>query len=175
VISLRVRESAGISAWLAWVAAVVISGCVAQESDVGGAPVRLAPDFTLQDVHGTEFSLADFRGKTVVIDFWATWCVPCLYQIPALNEYWARYREGEEVVVIGVAIDVEGAEIVAPWIAEQGVEYLILIGEESLAREYGAMGFPTIAVVNPDGEIVAMHAGIIDVDELEDLISQTKS
>jgi cytochrome c-type biogenesis protein len=163
-----------MSAWLALFAAVAMVGCVVENSGVGGAPVRAAPDFTLPDVHGTEFSLADYRGKTVVLDFWATWCVPCLYQIPVLNQYRARHRDSGEVVVIGVAVDVEGAEIVAPWIAEQGVEYLILIGDEGLSREYGAMGFPTIAVVNPDGEIAAMHAGIVDMDELEDLISQTK-
>ena len=150
-----------------------MTGCVVQNGDGTGAPLRPAPDFTLPDVHGTEFSLSDYRGKTVVIDFWATWCVPCLYQIPVLNEFWVNHRDGGEIVVIGVAVDVEGAEVVAPWVAEQGVEYQILIGDEGLSREFGVMGFPTIAIVNPDGDIVATHAGILNVDDLEALIARS--
>ncbi len=159
-----------MSAWVVLAAVVVFTGCSVQQGDETSAVLRPAPDFTLPDVHGTEFSLSDYRGKTIVIDFWATWCLPCLYQIPVLNELWARRRDNGDVAVIGVAVDVEGAEVVAPWIDAQGVEYQILIGDEGLAREFGVMGFPTIAIVNPDGDIERLHAGIIDVEDLEDLI-----
>ena len=162
-------------AWLVLMAVAAILGCVAQDSEGTGAPLRPAPDFTLPDVHGTEVSLSDFRGKIVVIDFWATWCVPCLYQIPVLNEFWTSRRDGGEIVVIGVAVDVEGAEVVAPWIAEQGVEYQILIGDEGMSREFGVMGFPTIAIINAKGEIAALHAGIIDGDDLAELIERSAS
>lgn len=164
-----------ISTWIALAALLAFLACTVQQGDGTPAPARPAPDFTLPDIHGKEFSLSDYRGKTLVIDFWATWCIPCLYQVPVLNEIWASHRDAGEVVVIGVAVDVEGAEVVAPWIAEQGVQYQILIGDDALAREFGAMGFPTIAIVNPDGDIESLHAGIVDLEDLEALIRSRAS
>jgi peroxiredoxin len=170
VISTGVQELTRRSGWLLLALCLAFSGCSIQDSGQTRGPARPAPDFTLPDVHGTEFSLSDYRGKTVVIDFWATWCLPCLYQIPVLNELWDSHRDSGAIAVVGVAVDVEGAEVVAPWIEEQGVEYQILIGDEGLAREFGAMGFPTIAIVSPDGDIESLHAGVIDLEGLEELI-----
>lgn len=129
-----------------------------------------APLFTLMDLEGNAVSLADYRGKTVIIDFWATWCPPCIFQVPELNKLWVAHREQGDVAVLGVAIDVEGAEIVGPWVKEQGVEYKILIGDEGLAAEYGAPGFPTLVVVRPDGTLESMHVGLIEYDVLEELV-----
>ena len=129
-----------------------------------------APLFTLVDLEGNAVSLADYRGKTVIIDFWATWCPPCIFQVPELNKLWVAHQEQEDVAVLGVAIDVEGAEVVGPWVKEQGVEYTILIGDEGLAAEYGAPGFPTLVVVRPDGTVESMHVGLIEYDVLEELV-----
>jgi thiol-disulfide isomerase/thioredoxin len=108
------------------------------------------------------------------LDFWATWCLPCIYQIPVLNEFWKAHRDAGDVAVIGVAVDTEGAEIVAPWTEERGVEYQIVIGDEALARKFGAMGFPTLAVITPDGEIDSLHVGVVDLEKLESLVAQFK-
>jgi peroxiredoxin len=133
-------------------------------------PRKPAPAFTLKNVAGQEISLADFRGKIVVVDFWATWCPPCIYQVPELNKLWLAHREAGDVAVIGVAVDVEGVEVVGPWVAEQGVEYPIVMGDETLAREFGALGFPTMAIVDPDGNIESLHVGLIEFEELENLL-----
>ncbi|HXV37513.1 MAG TPA: TlpA disulfide reductase family protein [Myxococcota bacterium] len=156
-------------------------GCGAQQRDeargeqpeVAAAekPAKPAPSFALPGLDGSTIALADQRGKPVVIDFWATWCVPCLYQVPELNEFWKKHRERGDVAVIGVAVDVEGASVVGPWIEEQGVEYAIALGDERLAREFGVMGFPTLAIVRPDGNIDSLHVGLIEVEELEKLVA----
>jgi thiol-disulfide isomerase/thioredoxin len=155
-------------------------GCGAQEGGDAGAsaseaasekPKRQAPNFELKGVDGSPVSLADHRGKPVLIDFWATWCIPCIYQVPELNAFWKIHREAGDVAVIGVAVDVEGASVVAPWIEENGVEYQIAIGDEGLAREFGVMGFPTLALIASDGSIESLHVGLIEVEDLESLVA----
>ena len=171
---------ARISIWAALAISLPVLSCSVQDGgDAGssanaGVPKRAArpaPDFTLPDLQGQDVSLADFRGKTVVLDFWATWCLPCIYQVPVLNEFWSAHRDAGDVAVIGIAVDVEGAEIVGPWIEEHGVEYQIVIGDERLARKFGAMGFPTLAIITPDGDIDSLHVGLLELEELESLVA----
>jgi peroxiredoxin len=134
------------------------------------AAQRAAPDFTLPHLNAGEerasITLSSLRGKTVVIDFWATWCAPCEYQVPELNEFYEAHRD-DGYEVLGVSVDTDGPEVVAKWIAEKGVRYPILLGDEDLARRFGAPGFPTLVVVAPDGSIRFMHSGFLERAELE--------
>ncbi len=171
-----VRAGVQVAILMLPVVLLPVLGCSAQDGgDLGasasGKPRRPAPNFNLKAVDGSPVSLAEHRGKPVVIDFWATWCVPCIYQVPELNAFWKIHREAGDVAVIGVAVDVEGASVVAPWIEEKGVEYPIAIGDESLAREFGVMGFPTLAIISPDGNIESLHVGLIELEELERLLA----
>lgn len=174
------RAAAQMAPWVFWVVLLPVLGCSVQDgADLGASaseaafakPSRPAPNFTLKGVDGSPVSLADYRGRPVVVDFWATWCVPCIYQVPELNAFWKIHRETGDVAVIGVAVDFEGASVVAPWIEEKGVEYPIAIGDESLARKFGVLGFPTLAIISPDGNIESLHVGLIEVDELERLVA----
>jgi thiol-disulfide isomerase/thioredoxin len=175
------RAIAASALALAWLA----SGCSrvderattggAEREAAGEAPRDRAPAFTLPDLQGRPVQLADFGGRTVVIDFWATWCPPCLFQVPELNAFWKKHRDAGDVAVIGVAVDAEGAEVVGPWVEEQGVEYPILLGDEDLARRFGAQGFPTLAIVRSDGTLASLHVGLIEVAELEALLAPLRA
>jgi protein-disulfide isomerase-like protein with CxxC motif len=72
-------------------------------------------------------------------------------------------------------VDTEGAEVVAPWVAEQKVEYPILLGDEGLARRFGAQGFPTLALVRPDGTLDSLHVGLVEVAQLEELLGPLRA
>lgn len=136
---------------------------------VGGeADGARAPEFTLPDLLGNKISLADHRGRPVIIDFWATWCAPCVQQIPVLNAFQAAHYG--EVAVLGIAVDSRGIEAVAPFATEHGIQYPVLLGDESLAQDYGAFGFPSLYVIAPDGSIAANHVGVISEEELEEAL-----
>ena len=132
---------------------------------VARAP-RPAPPFELEDLQGKTVRLSEFAGRTVVIDFWATWCIPCEKQIPVLNAF-HKSPKGQDVALLGISVDVGGREVVAPFAAEHGVQYPVLLGEETLAFDYGATGFPALAVVDPQGRIDSLHLGVIDRSALE--------
>jgi thiol-disulfide isomerase/thioredoxin len=173
-----VRSSTRAATLGCLVLALALAACSdAPSGQAGGAEPQAESepmDFTLPDLEGTPVHLADFRGKTVIIDFWATWCPPCIFQVPELNEFWIANEARGDVMVIGVAVDVEGAEVVSPWAEEQGVEYQLVIGDEEVARDFGAMGFPTLVILRPDGSIDSRHVGLIEAEELEELVATSR-
>lgn len=132
------------------------------DPELGGAA---APPFALEDLAGRGVTLEDFRGKAVVLDFWATWCTPCVFQIPVLNAFHEQY--GDRVAVIGISVDAAGREVVEPFAEDHAIAYPILLGDEGLAQRYGASGFPTLFVLTPDGQIDSAHIGLVEQGALE--------
>jgi len=158
----------------AWLLTGIACGDARPPGDAEAAPqaaaeeqARVAPEFTLESLNGGVVRLADLRGKTVIIDFWATWCPPCEFQVPELNAFWEAHREDGDVAVLGISVDVEGPEVVQAWAEEKDVRYEVLVGGEDLARRFGALGFPTLYVVTPDGRVDSEHVGLIEVADLE--------
>jgi peroxiredoxin len=135
---------------------------------------REAPDFTLETLTGETVRLADLRGKTVVIDFWATWCPPCEFQVPELNAFWQAHKEDGDVEVLGISVDVEGPDVVSAWAKEKDVQYKVLVDGEDLARRFGALGFPTLYIITPDGGVDSEHVGLIEVADLETALARQR-
>ena len=173
------RPHAGWCACVGAALALAWLGCAADEPTASPGAAGAAEqgrgmaalDFTLPDLQGKPIRLSDFRGKAVIIDFWATWCPPCIFQVPELNRLAAAHRETGNVVVIGVSVDVEGPAVVAPWVEEHAVGYTIVFGDEELAAEFGVFGFPTLVIIGPEGELDSRHVGLIEYDTLEDLVA----
>lgn len=136
---------------------------------------ELAPDFEHPDLEGASVRLSALRGRTVVIDFWATWCPPCVFQPAELNAFLERQGARGDVVVLGIEVGGASVEEIRTWAEENDAvaRYPVLTGaDEDLARRFGALGFPTLVVVAPDGTIDSNHVGLTTADELEEIIAE---
>lgn len=124
-------------------------------------------DFDLPDLNGKIVSLEDFKGKVLVINFWATWCPPCEEDMPKLNQLQKRYKN-EGLVVIGIALDKDSLNLVEPFVREKRIGYPILRGnEEVLGTVEDFSGVPTTLIVDPKGDIKKKYDGSFDKDDLE--------
>ena len=174
----KTSRSAALRFWLlaALLAIGAFASCVdsADENrpkDKSAKPREAAPAFSLPTLGAdSAVSLESLRGKTVILDFWATWCTPCEFQVPELNAFHEAHRADSDVALFGISIDTEGPDVVARWTTEKGVRYPILLADEELAMQYGAQGFPTVVVIRGDGTIDSRHAGLIQQAELEEIL-----
>ncbi len=116
-----------------------------------------APGFTLKDLDGQEVDLADFRGQTVVLNFWATWCAPCRAEIPAFSSF---ARNNPDIPVLGIAVDGPVGKLKVAK-RDMGIDYPVLVGDAATVQAYGASTLPTTVVVGPDGEVAAVHVGLM--------------
>ena len=124
-------------------------------------PPTVNLDFTLKDMNGHDVRLADYRGKPILINFWATWCGPCMLETPELVELAADYRDSE-LVILGISTD-DTAEQIRPFAARYKVSYPLLVGRdrEDVFSAFGlGAGIPTTVFVRPDGSIAARLLGI---------------
>jgi peroxiredoxin len=121
-------------------------------------PGDASPDWTLKDLKGASHQLGDFVGKIVVLDFWATWCLPCLKAMECIEKLHTSFAK-KGVVFLGVNIWEKGDP--ARFVKEKGFTYQIIQNGDDVAKDYGvaAMGIPTIYVIGPDGKILFGESG----------------
>ena len=137
------------------------------------------PDVMLKTMDDKNVTLADYKGKVVLVNFWATWCEPCLGEIPDLIQLQRKYNS-RGFTILGVAMDEEGKSVVAPWVEKQRFDvngqkepfdYPILIGNGDVADKFGGLlGYPTTVLISRDGKQVKRITGPISEDEISKTI-----
>lgn len=143
----------------------------------GGVANAAAPEINVQipTLGGASASIDQYKGKVVLVNFWATWCAPCRTEIPWLIEFNQKYGP-KGLVILGVAMDDEGAKVVQPWVQgqrfevnghSQTMDYQILAGNTKIAEKFGGiLGMPTSMLYSRDGKRIKTIVGVIDHDDL---------
>ncbi|MGE5173017.1 MAG: TlpA disulfide reductase family protein [Betaproteobacteria bacterium] len=137
--------------------------CTEKSAQSGGA---VASDFTLQDLNGKNVKLSDYKGKVVLLDFWATWCPPCRASIPAIEKIHKMYKD-KGLVVLAVSLDDGGWDSVKSFITEYGITYTVLKGTEDVAVNYMVRTIPMLLVLDKQGRISKRYLGFGDEEDLE--------
>jgi peroxiredoxin len=144
----------------------IFSSCqsrmAASRLTVGSTP----PDFTLQDSNGAPIKLSEYKGKVVLLDFWATWCTGCKEEIPWYMEFAKKY-EHSGLAVIGVSVDQEGWTVVRPFMRDKQMNYPVVLGDDNLAKRYNLTSMPLTLLIDREGKIAVSHAGVVDKTDFE--------
>jgi peroxiredoxin len=140
---------------------------VAESSTAADGTGQTAANFALRALDGHTIRLSDFRGKVVLLNFWATWCAPCRVEMPWLVEFHQRYRS-RGLEVVGVALDDGGRDEIARFVRERHVDYIILLKDDAVADAYGGGRFlPQTFLIGRDGRILRHGSGLLDRTQLE--------
>lgn len=140
------------------------------QTPVASATGNAAPDFTVTSIDGKKLSLSDYKGKVVLLDFWATWCTPCRAEIPAFVEMQQKYG-AQGFQVVGISMD-DDAGPVKKFYEEFKMNYPVAVGDDKLAQSFGGvLGLPVNFVIDRDGRIVKKFLGATDVTVIEKEVS----
>jgi peroxiredoxin len=141
---------------------------------------KAAPEFSLTEADGKPIDLANYRGKVVLLDFWATWCGGCKLEIPWYMEFDAKYKR-QGLAVIGVSMDEDGWKAVKPFLAQKrdpetggntAMKYPVVIGNDTLAKQYSLTSMPMTLLIDREGKIALSHTGVVNRDDFEGHIRQ---
>lgn len=144
-------------------------GAVTLVGDVRGVS---APDFELASLDGKKIRLSDYRGKAVLLNFWATWCSPCKVEMPWFVDLQKKYGS-DGLVILGVAMDDSEAPKIAQFTSELGVNYPVLLGTDKVSEEYGNVQFlPTTFYIDREGRIIGKDTGLLGRGEIEENIQK---
>jgi len=129
---------------------------------------KAAPAFELPDLKGAKVHAADFKNKVLLVNFWATWCAPCIVEIPWFVEFQNKYGP-QGLQVIGISLDETGTKDVKPFVEKHHMTYPILLGNDKTAEQFGGiLGLPTTFIVDRDGKYYAMHRGLVQRGDVEE-------
>src|SRR5579863_7342627 len=155
--------------WVLFGLALAAAALIRYSWEPGGLSARIgdpkdrrsAPDFALTDATGASVQLSGYKGKVVLLNFWATWCGPCKVEIPWFVQFQQTYKD-RDFAVIGVSMDDDGWTSVKPYVTEKKINYRIIIGDDKLAQIYGGVeSLPTSFVIDRGGRIASSHVGLV--------------
>jgi peroxiredoxin len=159
-------------------AGLALNGC----SNVGSVRAAVqsekdrqkAPDFTLKDSNGATVKLSDYKGKVVLLNFWATWCGPCQIEIPWFIDFQQQLKD-QDFAILGVSMDDDGWKSVKPYLEKKKINYRVMIGTEELSTLYGGVdSLPTTFIIDRQGRIASKHEGLVGksdyLNEIVDLL-----
>ncbi len=160
------------------VAALTLGACSSAPRSVRAGGIKTekdrkaAPDFALKDSTGKTVKLSDFRGKVVLLNFWATWCGPCKMEIPWFMEFEQKHKD-QGLVILGVAMDDDGWDVVKPYLERYRVNYRVVMGTPEVADLYGGVeSLPTTFLLDREGRVARMHIGLVSKKDYQDDIDQ---
>lgn len=151
----------------------------ADPADSPEAETVPAPDFTLEDQYGNVHTMADYKGKTIFLNFWATWCPPCRAEMPEIQEIYEEYGENQsDVIILGVASPNTGregnVESITAFLEENNYTYPVVMDDGgSLAYYYGISAYPTTFMIDSSGNVYGYVTGQITKDIMQSIIEQT--
>jgi thiol-disulfide isomerase/thioredoxin len=148
---------------LTLVIAFILTGCTGnQQPGKAGPPTQksMAPDFELENVAGGTLKSADLKGKVTVVDFWATWCEPCISEIPNYNAIRESYSD-KGVEILGVTVESGPLKDIKPKVEELKMKYPVVVGTDAVVDGFGGLiGFPTTFIVDKDWKVVKKYLGM---------------
>jgi cytochrome c biogenesis protein CcmG/thiol:disulfide interchange protein DsbE len=151
------------------------SGSARSEDTVEAANVeerKPAPDFALKDGEGRDVRLSDFRGKVVLLNFWATWCGPCKIEMPWFVDFQRKYKD-RGFSVVAVSLDEEGWDVVRPFAEDLKLNFPVLLGNDELAERFGGIqALPTTLIIDKEGRVYSTHMGLVSMSDYEDEIKK---
>ena len=140
---------------------------IEEDSRIG----QKAPEFTLPDFEGRPVSLSHYQGKVILLDFWASWCAPCVAELPVFQDLQERYN-GDGFAVVGVNLSDQHPDI-GGFLKEKNIRYTNLIGNETIERLYGPItGYPTTFIIDRDGTIREHYVGGQPASVIENAVKQ---
>lgn len=142
------------------VVALLFAACNRDNNNNAGSDK--APDFSFNDVSGNKIKLSDFRGKVVMLEFWATWCPPCIESIPAMKTVYEKYKD-RGFVLLGISVDRgnDAGSKVSSFVKENAISYPVFLEDGNLSSAYGANSIPMSFIIDKNGHITVRHTGFI--------------
>lgn len=142
-----------------------------------GSVVNKAPEFELKSTTGKAIKLSDFKGKIVIVDFWATWCPPCRKGIPDLIDLQNKYKD--KLIIIGISVDQEKTiNDVKPFVKKYGINYPVVYSDNKVITDFGGIeSIPTSFIIDQKGNVVNKHIGLypkyVYEEEIKELLSKS--